>query len=419
MIQDLVGIGIGPSNLSLASLLYKFEDYQYKFLEAKKEFHWHKGLIFKESNLKVTVVKDLVMLADPTNKFSFISFLHDTGRIYKYLNSKFDTARLKEFEQYLTWVAKNNKNCIYGAGVHEVKFEEGHFYTRYNDQKLISKNIVVGIGNKPNIPSFCRSLKGDQIFHCINFLHKKTSFKNKRIAIIGGGQSGAEIFSHLIHDNELPSEVHWISRRENLLPIDDSSFANEWFMPSYVKTFYGLDSDTKSDLLQKQKMSSDGIHFDLLKKIYQKMYELEFLDETRPFWNLLMSHEMTNVIKNSDNSYQMQIRNNLTKEFKTIDVDYIVLCTGFRNHVPDFFENIMDRIQLSDNKFIVNEDFSIQWEGEENRKIYVQNNALSSMGISDPNLSLMAWRSSIIVNSLMDKEVYKTQFDKPLINWNE
>jgi lysine N6-hydroxylase len=418
MIYDLIGVGIGPSNLSLASLLHKYEDFNYKFLESKSEFSWHKGLIFRESNLKVTILKDLVILADPTNPFSFLSFLHDTGRIYRYLNSKFETARLKEFEQYLKWVAQKNKNCYYNSKVREISFNNGCFNVKYNDQEEFTKNLVIGIGNKPFVPGCCKKFLGNKVFHGINYLNKQVKTKDARIAIIGGGQSGAEIFSHILgKENEGPSKIHWISKRENLLPMDDSSFANEWYMPSYVKNFYDLDHKTKVDLLKKQKLSSDGIHFNLLKKIYQRIYELEFLMGVPPFWNLAMSHEMVNINMNSDKSYQITVKNNLNKTSRQIDVDYVILCTGFQNHVPDFVSGLDHRIQLEDKKFVVNEDFSVEWDGPQANKIYVQNNAINFMGISDPNLSLMAWRSSVIANSLLEKEVYKTNFDKSIINW--
>ena len=130
-----------------------------------------------------------------------------------------------------------------------------------------------------------------------------------------------------------------------------------------------------------------------------------------------MSHQMENMSINIDKSHKIKILNNMTKKYKIIDVDYVVLCTGFKNHVPDFINGIADKIVLEDNKFVVNKDFSIKWKGDNDRKIYVQNNARSIMGIFDPNLSLMAWRSSKIVNSLMGEMIYKTEFNKSIINW--
>jgi lysine N6-hydroxylase len=56
--------------------------------------------------------------------------------------------------------------------------------------------------------------------------------------------------------------------------------------------------------------------------------------------------------------------------------------------------------------FPVRPDFSIEWDGPPNLRIYAQDAARHMRGIADPNLSLMAWRSAIIANSLLDRQVY-------------
>ncbi|MFH8467621.1 hypothetical protein [Streptomyces sp. NPDC017991] len=39
-------------------------------------------------------------------------------------------------------------------------------------------------------------------------------------------------------------------------------------------------------------------------------------------------------------------------------------------------------------------------------RIYIQNGARKSHGVADPGLGLAAWRSAVILNSLLDKEYY-------------
>jgi lysine N6-hydroxylase len=41
--------------------------------------------------------------------------------------------------------------------------------------------------------------------------------------------------------------------------------------------------------------------------------------------------------------------------------------------------------------------------------VYVQNGALRSHGVADPNLSLSAWRSAVILNSATGRQVFKTE----------
>ena len=48
---------------------------------------------------------DLVTLADPTSPYSFLNYLHEQGRLYRfYFHERFHVLR-REFEAYCQWVA--------------------------------------------------------------------------------------------------------------------------------------------------------------------------------------------------------------------------------------------------------------------------------------------------------------------------
>ena len=52
-------------------------------------------------------------------------------------------------------------------------------------------------------------------------MKEKTSFQGARVAIVGGGQSGAEIFHRLITEKtNRPQKITWFSKRLNFLPLD-------------------------------------------------------------------------------------------------------------------------------------------------------------------------------------------------------
>ena len=55
-----VGIGAGPANLSLASLLHSYPDMSNLFLEQKDDFGWHDGQQVPRASLQVSFCKDLV-----------------------------------------------------------------------------------------------------------------------------------------------------------------------------------------------------------------------------------------------------------------------------------------------------------------------------------------------------------------------
>jgi lysine/ornithine N-monooxygenase len=51
-------------------------------------------------------------------------------------------------------------------------------------------------------------------------------------------------------------------------------------------------------------------------------------------------------------------------------------------------------------------------------RIYVLSGGLHSHGIAEPQLSLMAWRSAVIVNDLADRPRYRLQDPRPPIQWS-
>ena len=70
---ECVGVGVGPANLSLASLLHGCPELPNLFLEKREVFGWHDGQLIPDATLQVSIFKDLVTLSDPTSPFSFLS----------------------------------------------------------------------------------------------------------------------------------------------------------------------------------------------------------------------------------------------------------------------------------------------------------------------------------------------------------
>ena len=52
------------------------------FFDRKPRFAWHDEQLITGATLQVSIFKDLVTLADPTNRFSFLSYLHEQGRLF-------------------------------------------------------------------------------------------------------------------------------------------------------------------------------------------------------------------------------------------------------------------------------------------------------------------------------------------------
>jgi lysine N6-hydroxylase len=198
--------------------------------------------------------------------------------------------------------------------------------------------------------------------------------------------------------------------------LDETPFTNELFTPNYSNYFYKLPPAEKMVLLAEQKLSSDGIAPGLLEMIYRRLYELEFLNGHGRSCNLYISHELTNMSQ-AANGWSLTLRDAISDRRETINADIVVLCTGAEYRISPYLEPLSDRLIWENGGFRTNEDFSIEWDGPKSLKIYVQNAARHCRGVADPNLSLMAWRSGTIINSLAGENVYDINDNNSVFEW--
>lgn len=416
-ITDLIGVGIGPFNLSLAALLSPVQSLHGCFFDRSDTFSWHPGLLLPAAEIQVSHLQDLVTLVDPTNPYSFVAYLAKHKRLYRFIYSHFNQILRKEFDMYLNWVSRSLPDLYFQEEVQEIDFEKSFFVARTNKREVRSRHIVLGNGLTPYIPDTVKPYRGAQVFHSSDFMRHAGEYAGKRIVVLGGGQSGAEIVQHLLSDSgQLPSELTWVTKRAHFLPLDESSFINELYSPSYTRYFYHLPAAQRTDLLQEQTLASDGISSRLIEAIYQRLYVLEFLEKRQPFVNFLMRHKLTGMQK-VNGSFEMIFSGTRSDHANVIDADIVIVATGYRWQFPHYLAPIAHRIEMRDERFDMREDYSLNWDGPEQNRIYAQNAARHTHGIADPNLCLMAWRSAVIINSIADANIYDIEHESTAIQW--
>jgi lysine N6-hydroxylase len=414
--HHVIGAGIGPANISVAALLEPV-GIQSLFFDRRPEFRWHSGMLFPGATIQNFYLKDLVTLADPTSPYSFLSFLLKKGRIYRYLNAGMPRVQRAEFEQYYRWVAESLPNLRFGSQIESVESDGENLVVDLGKEKVAARHLVLGTGLEPRIPAFAGPHLGPTVFHSSRFLECCASPAGKRIAIVGGGQSGAEILQYILSDSRrLPEKVFWITRRPNLLPLDDTPFIEEIFTPSYSNYFFALPGAQQERLLDVHRMASDGISADLLQAIYRRLYDLEFNEGAGRPWSLYPESEVEEMSP-GPGGWRLGLRELQPGKKGCLDVDTVVLATGLKQQFPAFLEPLRSRLDLQGERFTFNEDFSISLEGERRNKIFVQNAARHCRGLPDPNISLMAWRSAKIVNSLVGRQVYDVSEASSVFDW--
>jgi lysine N6-hydroxylase len=358
--------------------------------------------------LQVIPLKDLVSLVDPTNRHSFLNFLAETRRIYRFLVANRDSVGRREFEQYYAWAASRLASVRFGAEVHRVDHDGESFVVVTDGETLRARNIVLGVGQVPHVPPFAARWLGPDVCHSADYLNGDRGTAGRDVLLVGGGQSAAEIALHLLSsDTGLPRSLTWLTGRSGLHPLDDSPFSNDWFNPRYTRYFHRLPPGRRDELLERQKLASDGITESLLLDLYRRLYELDYLADRPVRHRVLAGHRLADLAP-IGNRYAATISSPDLSTTAVAEVDVVILATGYRPHVPAFLAPLTDRLRLDDGRYRVDAQYRIAWDGPADHRIYVQNGARHTHGIADPNLSLVAWRSSVILNDLVGRTVYPT-----------
>ncbi|SER77327.1 lysine N6-hydroxylase [Nitrosomonas sp. Nm51] len=408
---DLAGIGIGPFNLSLAAVSTKNHALKTHFFDEKPEFQWHSEIMFPDSDMQTAFLKDLVTGVDPTNPYSFLNYLVQNGLFHAFMNTNRQVVTRKEFELYCQWVTRQMPERLsFNFNVDTLGYDGRYFIIGNSAQQFKAKSICIGTGINPRIPACAEPHISETCFHAKSAFLKHTDMRDKNVVIVGGGQTGVEIFRNVMKEKwGFAKSVTLVSSRPNLEPLDESAFVNEYFSPNYAKAFFTIDARLKKRIVDYQKLTSDGNTPSYLQNLYNELYYVQNVDQSPVKFRILPYRKLEGV-SNFNNRYQLCFSNCFTLKHERLSADIVILCTGFRNGVPSFIEAISHLIQFDeDGCFRVNQDFSVQWDGHAQNKIFVQNFSRYEHGIFEPQTSLMAWRSAVITNSVSENAIYQTE----------
>ncbi|HEX2904587.1 MAG TPA: SidA/IucD/PvdA family monooxygenase [Jatrophihabitans sp.] len=403
---NCLGVGVGPANLSLACLLTTRPGLTGLFLERRPSFGWHDGQQLADAALQVSMLKDLVSLADPTSPYSFLNYLHDAGRIYHYLNAQFDAVPRMEFRNYLAWAAARNPHVVFDEEVQSIDFDDTArvFRIGTSRRELTADHVSVGVGNQPWVPPLAQPYLSDpRIFHISQFTSAATDVAGLRVTVVGGGQSGAEAFLDLINrqDAQLPRRVSWISRRANFFPIDDSPFTNDYYMPDHSDYFASLPNAVRQTFNTQHLLTSDGISEATLRAIYQRIYSHHYIQGRPDLVALYPNRNLIGLQLDPATGYELSLTHGHHPDLlENLDTDVIVFATGFRPNPMAFLAPLTDRIAMEDGEFLIDQHYAACWDGPGDRHLFLQNATRNQRGLADPNLSLLAWRSQRILDRL-------------------
>jgi len=275
------------------------------------------------------------------------------------------------------------------------------------------KNVVIAVGGKPYIPEVISEPRNPKIIHSSRYsesIPQILSEKNEgySIAIVGGGQSSAEIFQDL-HSRYPNCKTSLFIRQHALKPSDDSPFVNEIFDPNQVDTMWKLPEAQRTAAILEDRATNYGVvRLPLLEVLYEEQYHQKLRNPDPSTWKHHII-PLRRVIGSSETStgIQLDLENTRTGEVETtMAFDAVIFGTGY---VRDVHETMLkpSRSLMKDGKCTVGRDYKVQFEEgrvEDSAGVWLQGCCEKTHGLSDTLLSILAVRSAELVDSIFGKD---------------
>lgn len=404
--HDLVGIGIGPFNLGLAALADPL-GLDAVFLDAREGFAWHHGMMLEGATIQVPFLADLVTMADPTSRFSFLAWLKATGRLYPfYIRESFYPLRA-EYDAYCRWVADQLPTLRWGRTVVRVEADGDDYLVRAQRadggvETYRTRHVVLGTGTQPVVPPALRDV-GGPVVHSADYLPSRAALQAAgSVTVVGSGQSAAEIYRDLLEDvDRCGYRLDWVTRSPRFFPMEYTKLTLEMTSPEYTDHFHGLPTDLRDRVGREQRALSKGISAALVDDIYDTLYRKS---AAGPVPTTLLTDTEVVGARWDGERYTLRLRHAQLDAEHERTTDALVLATGYAAHVPAFLDPVLDRLDLdARGRFAVARDYSV--DGGRGR-VFVQNGEEHTHGVTAPDLGFGAWRSSAILEAVVGREVY-------------
>ncbi|CAM5570770.1 lysine N(6)-hydroxylase/L-ornithine N(5)-oxygenase family protein [Streptomyces pilosus] len=422
--RDLLGIGIGPCNLSLAALADPIPALRTAFYDGCPRFSWHPGLLLDDVTVQVPFLADLVTLADPTSPWTFLNHLRARERLYPFYFAEHFHIRRTEYDAYCRWVADHLPSLRFGHHIDAVRWNarralfEAEF-TRFDADgraaatgRVLARNIVLGIGTEPFTPEPLRPLAatpGVPVVHADDYLtHRDTLLAADHVTVIGTGQSGAEIYLDLLRRRPAGRErLHWIGRTGAFAPMEYSKLGLEHFTPDHTRYFHALPEPVRDRLVPAQWQLHKGVDAATLAAIHDELYR-RTLHGGWPDTVLTPAVHVRAAHRTDRARIELHLEHTHQRTRARLTTDAVVLATGHRPRSLDRLLGSLEPHLRRDRagRPRIDAHFRLCLDRAVTGSVYVQNAELHTHGVGAPDLGLAAWRSATILNHVTGRPVY-------------
>lgn len=347
---DLLCVGIGPFGLGLACLADPIPDLNVAFLDRAPGFNWHPGLLFQDATLQVPFLADLVTMADPTSRFTYLNWLKNTERLYPfYVRESFYPLR-REYNDYCRWAASDVRGLHWGQDVVGVSrdSDDGPWRVTSRDPdgtELVwwTRHLVVGTGTTPTLPEALRPL-GEDVVHAADYLqHRQSLVTRDHVTVLGSGQSAAEVVVDLLEAADAPA-IDWITRSPRFYPMEYSKLSLELTSPDYLDHFRSLPEADRDRINQDQPQLHRGVSDETINRIHEALYVRRNTGGQPPV--RLLAATALEAAEHHDHRLLLSWTNTENGSRRETVTDAVVAATGYRPAPLDWLDGVRQHLHL-------------------------------------------------------------------------
>ncbi|KAF1999999.1 L-ornithine 5-monooxygenase (L-ornithine N(5)-oxygenase) [Amniculicola lignicola CBS 123094] len=461
-VHDLVCVGFGPASLAIGVALHDALDGTHPsvdlsglhgrlpkvaFLERQSGFAWHAGMLLPGAKMQISFMKDMATLRNPRSEFTFINYLFKNDRLVEFTNLNTFLPQRVEYEAYMRWCAShfdevvqydqevvqvvpeksaNGNGDITNFTVVSRNVQTGKIHSRR------TKHVVIAAGGRPNIPKPFPT-NHPKVIHSSRFCHISTkvlteSQRPYNVAVVGNGQSAAEIFDFL-HANYPNARTRLLIKQGALRPSDDSPFVNEIFNPSRVDSTYSRAPALRAASILDDKSTNYGVvRLGLLEHIYETLYlqrirygNSQSAEQNWPHrilpYRYVTDFEESPVIKDGvrlfvrdQSPLYLSDLPEAEERHEVLDFDAVFIATGYHRDLHETLlkdaRHLMPGGDLKDAQWQVSRDYKVNFADKqvsEDAGVWLQGCCEKTHGLSDTLLSILANRGGDMVRSIFEK----------------
>ncbi|MEM8628989.1 MAG: SidA/IucD/PvdA family monooxygenase [Chlamydiota bacterium] len=424
--KEIIGVGFGPSNLATAVSLVENDFHSTLFLEKKERFSWFPGMMLKRSRLQNSCLKDLVLVANPRSRFTFLNYLFEKKILDDFINLNNLYPEREDVNNYMFWVSSQlNKyiqysSCVSAITPHSTDLDcMQNLKVSYTDMhgkfaELICENIVIGTGAAPFLPtSILPHPRATHTVNAVQFLGNLNKEQHHHFLVIGGSQSSAEILYHILELFPY-SQIQVVSKGFIFRSLEASALINRMFS-EYGMSWFGCYPRSAQKNIYQDLLTANYSAVD--PDLIQMISEILYFDKKRGRSRVTFHHyhELIDIVDHQD-TFTCKLRCTLTNTEKNVHGSQLIFATGFSYRNTLKLLEPVEKWLVYDKEGIPirNSDYSLKTHPNFLPKIFVHSVGDATFGLTEGGMTNLAVRGRRMMQSMQQKRVALRRKDAPV-----